>query len=93
MSFSFTRSFAKAQKGVELAGLIIGTMRMFEELIPESGQGATKLRLVMDEVREHWDNFKEWFGEFEANATGIRERIKVLAEAFNASGIFKKKAA
>lgn len=92
MSFSFTRSFAKAQKGVELAGLVIATVRMIEEIMPESGLGQTKLGLVLQQVREQWDEFKEWFGEFEECAPKIRERVKAVVEAFNASGLFKKKA-
>ena len=93
MSFSFTRSFAKAQKGIELAGLVIGAIRMVEEIMPESGLGQTKLGLVLDQVKEHWDDFQEWFGEFEVNAPKIRERVKAVVEAFHASGLFSKKKA
>lgn len=91
MSFSFTRSFAKAKAGVELIGLVIMVVRGIEEIIPESGQGALKVKLALAQIAEMWDQFVEFFGTFDENVPKIRERIKAIVEGFNDSGLFKNK--
>lgn len=75
---------------LSLFPLLLETMRALETLIPVSGQGSAKLRLLQEAVRAAFEAAGEAAAAFEAAWPAIEKLVAATVGVLNSVGVFRK---
>ena len=73
-----------------LLPLLIETVRVIEQALPQSGTGAQKLALIRDTIQSAYTIATDTTVQFEAMWPAINTVVTAIVSLFNSTGVFKK---